>query len=176
MSSEKIDNEEILRLQTLKSYDILDTPKDGAFDRLTRIASQFLNVPIAIISLVDEDRIWFKSIYGANITEIERAPGLCASAILVDGFYTVEHASVDPRTLTNPLIASEMGLEFYAAFPLKTSTGYNLGTFCILDKQPRHLEFFEIAFLKDLRDIVMDFMELKLQARTLVNSFEIEIN
>ncbi|PWS30179.1 GAF domain-containing protein [Pedobacter paludis] len=171
MRPEKVESEEALRLKALKSYKILDTPKDGAFDRFTKIASQFLNVPIAIISLVDEDRIWFKSAHGVDLQETQRAPGLCSSAIMVDGFYTVEHASVDPRTLANPLIASGLGLEFYAAFPLKTSTGYNLGTFCILDKQPRQLEFFEIAFLQDLRDMVMDFMELKLQARTLANSF-----
>ncbi|SER42783.1 GAF domain-containing protein [Pedobacter rhizosphaerae] len=173
---------ESLRLKTLHDYDILDTPKDGAFDSITRIASQFLNVPIAIVSLVDEDRIWFKSVQGLPIEETSKAPGLCASAILFDGYFSIEDIKKDPKALANPLIASHFGLEFYAAFPLRTKEGYNLGTFCIMDRQPRILEPFEISFMSDLRDVVMEIIELKFQASKLSRliydaiSFDLEIN
>lgn len=165
MKIDLMSGRESLRLKTLHDYDILDTPKDGAFDSITRIASQFLNVPIAIVSLVDEDRIWFKSVQGLPIVEITKAPGLCASAILLDGFFSIEDIKKDPSALSNPLIANHFGLEFYAAFPLRTKEGYNLGTFCIMDHQPRLMEPFEIAFMRDLRDTIMEIIELKFQAR-----------
>lgn len=158
-------NEEA-RLEALKRYEILDTPRDGSFDRLTRLASHILNVPIVIVSVVDQDRIWFKSTYGLDVQQIDREPGLCASAILSDELYVVENASVDPRTLANPLVASEFGLKFYAALPLKTFDGFNMGTFCIIDKQPRQLNDTEISMLRDLRDTVMDLLELRLSAKT----------
>jgi len=153
------------RIKVLNKYDILDTPPDGSFDRLTRLAAKLLKVPIAIVSLVDTDRIWFKSRYGVDVQQIERADGLCASSILMDGFYSIEDARLDPRTLSNPLVAGSFGLRFYAAFPLKTRDGFNLGTFCVIDKEPRKLTQEEEGILMDLRDIVMDQMELRLASR-----------
>jgi GAF domain-containing protein len=158
------------RIEELKRYNILDTPPDGSFDRITRLAATLFDVPIAIISLVDTDRIWFKSAYGLNVNQINRDPGLCASAILSDDLYVVDNAATDPRTLANPLVAGEFGLRFYAAAPLQTEGQCNLGTLCIIDKTPRSLTEKEQKILKELSEIVMDEMELRLALRnTVVN-------
>lgn len=153
------------RLGALRRYEILDTPPDGAFDRITSIAAKLLKVPIAIVSLVDNDRIWFKSHYGLKVRQIERSPGLCASAILSKEFYAITDASKDIRSLTNPLVVGEMGLRFYAAAPLQTHDGYNLGTLCVIDKQPRSISEEEKSILTDLATVVIDEMELRLAAR-----------
>ncbi|MDP1777290.1 MAG: SUMF1/EgtB/PvdO family nonheme iron enzyme, partial [Brevundimonas sp.] len=128
---------EALRLDAVRRYDILDTPPDGSFDRLAAIAARRFKTPIAIISIVDNDRIWFKSHHGLNVSEIDRAPGLCASAILSAETYVLTDAKLDPRSLANPLVAGEFGLRFYAAAPLITHDGFNLGTLCVIDFEPR---------------------------------------
>jgi GAF domain-containing protein len=159
------DNEE-KRLAALHRYEVLDTPPDGAFDRITRLASAILDVPIAIVTLVDHDRIWFKSTAGLEgVEQIDRVPGLCASAILSNDVYVVGDAKVDPRTLANPLVASEFGLRFYAAAPLRTGDGYNLGTLCVIDREPRELEPQQLELLSDLAAIVVHELELRLAAR-----------
>jgi len=126
------------RLERLRRYEILDTPPDGAFDRITAIAARFLRVPIALVTLVDRDRIWFKSRYGLDVEQIDREPGLCASAIWQDDVYEIPNTLEDPRTIAHPLVSGPLGLRFYAAAPLKTHDGYNLGTLCIID---RHVSF-----------------------------------
>jgi signal transduction histidine kinase len=154
------------RLAAVRRYEILDTPADGAFERLTAIAARHFRVPIAIISLVDEDRIWFKSARGLEgVSEIPREPGLCASAILQDDVWVVEQADVDPRTLANPLVAGAMGLRFYAGAPLKTAEGHRLGTICVIDQKPRVVTADEAATLADLASVVVDELELRLAAR-----------
>ncbi|QDA58832.1 GAF domain-containing protein [Hymenobacter jejuensis] len=159
---------EAARLNALQRYDILDTPADGTFDRLTLLASKVFNMPIAIISLVDTDRIWFMSHQGLDVQQIDRSPGLCASAILSDDIYIVEDARHDPRTLANPLVASEFGLGFYAAAPLTTHDGHNLGTFCVIDKKQRYLNQDQLVILQDMAAIVMDEIEIRLAARTAI--------
>lgn len=156
------------RIEVLKKYDILDTPADGTFDKITQLASTIFKVPIAIISLVDTDRIWFKSHYGLPINQIDRTPGLCASAILSPDPYIVENAIEDPRTLANPLVAGEFGLRFYAAAALQTEDQYNLGTLCIIDKSPRRFTEAENNILKQLASIVMNEMEIRLSIRETV--------
>jgi GAF domain-containing protein len=158
------------RMEALKRYDILDTPPDGSFDRITKLASTIFDVPIAIISLVDTDRIWFKSVHGLSVKQIDREPGLCASAILSSDVYVIGDASNDPRSLTNPLVAGEFGLRFYAAVPLQTEDQYNLGTLCIIDKKPRTLSEKEQKILKELSDVVLDEMELRLSLRNTVTN------
>jgi GAF domain-containing protein len=154
------------RLAAVRRYEILDTPPDGAFERITRIASLVLDVPIAIVTIVDHDRIWFKSVAGLDgVEQIDRVPGLCASAILSDELYLVRDASVDPRTLANPLVAGELGLRFYAAAPLHTRDGYNLGTMCVIDREPRDLTDDQARVLQDLAALVIDELELRLAAR-----------
>lgn len=155
------------RLAAVQRYDVLDTPPDGAFDRVTRLASTLLDMPIAIVSIVDTDRIWFKSAHGLDgVQEIGRDPGLCASAILSDDPYVVGDAEVDPRTLANPLVAGDFGLRFYAGAPLTTRDGFNLGTLCVIDRQPRQLPPNAEQLLADLASIVVDELELRLAART----------
>ncbi|MBW3592455.1 MAG: GAF domain-containing protein [Actinobacteria bacterium] len=154
------------RLEALRRYGVLDTPPNGAFDRITRLASTLLEMPIAIVSLVDHDRIWFKSSVGIHgVDEIGRDPGLCASAILVDEPWIVDDARNDPRTLANPLVAGEFGLRFYAGSPLRTGDGYNLGTLCVIDRKPRALTQEQVAILDDLAALVIDELELRLAAR-----------
>ncbi|MEO6388123.1 MAG: histidine kinase dimerization/phosphoacceptor domain -containing protein [Croceibacterium sp.] len=159
---------EVARLAAVRRYDILDSPPDGAFDRITALAARRLKVPIAIISIVDEDRIWFKSHYGLPVEQIDREPGLCASAIMGDTPYLIEDARSDPRSLANPLVAGDFGLRFYAAVPLATSDGHNLGTLCVIDKEPRPIDNDQIEDLKDLASIVMDQLELRLSSRDAV--------
>ena len=117
--------EDAERLAAVRRYDILDTPPDGAFDRVTRLAARHFKVPIAIVSIVDHDRIWFKSHHGVDASEIPRSPGLCASAILDNKPWVVTDAKVDVRALANPLVAGDFGLRFYAGVPLHTHDGFN---------------------------------------------------
>lgn len=164
---------ETARLQAVRRYDILDTPPDGAFDRITALASRIFDVPIALVTIVDEDRIWFKSRYGLDgVDEISRDPGLCASAILADAPYIVEEARKDPRTLRNPLVAGDFGLQFYAASPLRTNDGHRLGTLCVIDREPRIFSPRQAEVLQGLSDIVMDEMELRIAALKAIRDAE----
>lgn len=158
-------DKESARMAAVRRFDVLDTPPDGAFDRITALAARRFGVPISIISIVDEDRIWFKSRHGLSVEQIERAPGLCASAILSSAPYLLPDASLDPRSLANPLVAGDFGLRFYVGVPLTTSDGHNLGTLCVIDKEPRPIDHEEIEDLKDLASIVMDQLELRLSAK-----------
>ena len=129
--------DELDRLAALRRYDILDSPPEGAFDRIAALAAHLFNVPMALISLVDADRIWFKSSQGLDLVEIARTSGLCASAILNSQPWVVTHAASDPRTKDNPLVSGDFGLRFYAGAPLTTYDGFPLGTLCVIDKVPR---------------------------------------
>lgn len=154
------------RLRALRRYDILDTPPDGAFDRITALAAGLFSCPISIISMVDTDRIWFKSHHGVEVDEIGRDPGLCASAIVHDGPWVLTDAKNDVRSLANPLVAGEFGLRFYAGVPLTTRDGYKLGTLCVIDKEPREdVSEDQIQQLSALASLVMDEIELRLAAR-----------
>ena len=161
------------RIAAVRRYDVLDTPPDGAFDRITALAARRFGVPISIISIVDEDRIWFKSHHGVPVTEIGRDPGLCASAILSNDPHILTDASVDARSLSNPLVAGDFGLRFYAGVPLTTSDGHNLGTLCIIDKEARPIDQDQIEDLKDLASVVMDQLEMQLAARSAVSRAEL---
>ena len=165
--------QEAQRLAAVRRYDILDTPPDGAFDRVTRIAARIFAVPISIVSIVDADRIWFKSHHGLEVEEIPRGPGLCASAILHDDPWVLTDAKADPRSLANPLVAGDFGLRFYAGVPLRTRDGHNLGTLCVIDREPRPVTEEQIAQLRDLAAIVMDELELRLSAKRSIGELEL---
>lgn len=157
------------RLSVLHNYRILDTPPDGTYDKFTELAAKIFCVPIALVTVVDEDRIWFKSRYGlTGIQQIPRDPGLCSSVICTDDVYIVESARTDIRTLSNPLVASSFGLQFYAAAPLVTHEGFRLGTFCIIDRKPRQMSDAETQLLQTLAALVMYDLELRMQAMALV--------
>ena len=163
---------EAKRLEALKKYDILDTPPDGTYDRIVKLIAKLLDVPIAIVSLVDNDRLWFKSAFGLDVQQLpqEAGKGLCSSAILSNDFYMVEDTSQDPRTCNNPLVTSEPRIRFYAAAPLTTSDNYNLGTVCVLDKRPRTLTEAQQQILTDMAYIVMEQLELRIMSRMAINS------
>lgn len=163
-SSSELALDEALRMDIVRKYAVLDTPPDGAFDRVTAIAARLLGTPIAIVSIVDTDRIWFKSHYGLDANEIPRNPGLCASAILQHGPWLVTDARHDPRTLANPLVTGEFGLQFYLGVPLRTYDGFDLGTLCVLDNKARTVTQEQIDTLTDLASVVMDQLELRLSA------------
>jgi len=160
-----LDNESE-RLEAIRRYDVLDTPPDGAFDRITALAARLFDVPISIISIVDHDRIWFKSHHGLDATEIGRDPGLCASAICQLEPWLVNDAQVDVRTIDNPLVAGELGLRFYFGVPLTTTDGFNLGTLNVIDVEPREVTDAEVETLKDLAAVVVDELEVRLAVRT----------
>lgn len=160
-------------MAAVRRYDILDTPPDGVFDRITAIAARRFDVPISIISIVDHDRIWFKSHHGVPVNQIGRDPGLCASAILSSEPHILGDAKADPRALANPLVAGDFGLRFYVGVPLRTADGYNLGTLCVIDKAPRPIHQEQIDDLKDLASVVMDQLELRIAARQAVSQAQL---
>ncbi len=173
MTSAVVSAAEPARIEAVRRYNILDTPPDGAFDRVTALAAAILRAPISIVSIVDTDRIWFKSHHGLDAQETTRDLGLCASAILQDEPWLVSDAATDPRALANPLVAGEMGLRFYAGVPLKTQDGFNLGTLCVIGMEPRTLTDGEVEILENLAAIVVDELELRLSSRR-VHELEVQ--
>jgi serine/threonine protein kinase len=162
VDAEFIPHNEAERLEAVRRYDVLDTSREGAFDRITTLAARVLNTPISIVSIVDSERIWFKSHYGIELEQIERESGLCASAVYNGEPWVIEDARIDPRALSNSLVAGEFGLQFYAGVPLTTHDGYNLGTLCVLDFEPRKITEEEVMTLIDLGAMVMSELELRI--------------
>ncbi|MFJ7769398.1 PP2C family protein-serine/threonine phosphatase [Streptomyces sp. NPDC097107] len=156
---------EAARIAAVRRYDILDTPPDGAFDRVAAMAARLFDVPVATVTIVDTDRIWFKAAHGLEgVAEIGRDPGLCGSAILRDDAMVIPDTLQDPVAVDNPLVAGEMGVRFYAAAPIITPEGHRLGTVNVLDTRPRAITEEDTATLADLAAIVLDEMELRLSA------------
>lgn len=129
---------EAKRLNALWRYQILDTPPEPTFDRIAEMAATLFQVPMAIVSLVDEDRVWFKSRLGIDADHCARDAWLCSSAIASPGVYYLRDAAHDERAVGHPLVPA-LGIRFYAAAPLRTHDGLNLGTVCVLDQKPREL-------------------------------------
>jgi phosphoserine phosphatase RsbU/P len=169
-------HDEERRMAAVRRYEILDTPPDGSFDNLAALAAKLFDAPIGIVSIVDTDRIWFKARHGVGVDEIDRDPGLCASAILTDDTWVVTDAAVDPRTLANPLVAGDFGLRFYVGHPLTTHDGHNLGTICVIDKEPREVTPEQTQVLRDLAGLVVQQLELRLEARQLVSAYETRLH
>ena len=160
--------EEAARMAAVHRYDLLDTPPDAVFDRITALAARVFAVPMAIMSVVDHDRIWFASHHGLEADQVPRDPGLCASAILNDSPWIIEEARTDPRTRGNPLVAGDFALQFYAGVPLRTPDGYNLGTIAVLGRSPRRITVEEVATLQDLAALVIHELEMRLKVREMV--------
>lgn len=150
------------RLAELRKYDILDTEPEGAFDGMVQVARYICQTPIAAISLVDEQRQWFKAIVGLDVTQTSRDVAFCAHAILQDEPLVVPDAMLDERFADNPLVAGAPDIRFYAGVPLVTSGGHRLGTICVIDRVPRTLEKEQLDAVKTLADSVMAHLELRL--------------
>lgn len=142
------------RLRALRAQAILDTPAEDRFDRLTRLARHMLGVPIALVSLVDSDRQWFKSRQGLDACETGRDISFCGHAILDDAIFEIADASLDPRFAGNPLVTGPPHIRFYAGAPLSSVDGFRVGTLCIIDDKPRRLSAEDRNALRDLADCV----------------------
>ncbi len=154
MKAPDIPDDEPLRLTTLHALNILDTPAEERFDRLTRMANRLFDVPIALVSLVDENRQWFKSCVGLGASETPRSISFCGHAILGSQIFMIEDATQDPRFADNPLVVDEPKIRFYAGCPLRAMDGHKLGTLCIIDRKPRTLSDEDRELLEDLAAMV----------------------
>ncbi len=150
------------RLSVLHHYNILDTLPSSAFDDITELAAQICQTPIALISFVDRDRQWFKSKIGMDVTATPREVSFCAHAILTpDDLFVVEDTLADERFAENPLVTSSPGVRFYAGAPIVTADGYALGTLCVMDQIPRHLNTEQLAALRTLSRLVLNQLDQK---------------
>jgi len=154
MQTPAIPDNETQRLQALRERAILDTPAEERFDRLTRLARNMLGTQIALVSLVDAERQWFKSRQGLDACETGRDISFCGHAILGTDIFHVADARLDPRFADNPLVTGPPHIRFYAGAPLRTDDGYLIGTLCIIDDKPRQLTASELQALRDLADCV----------------------
>ena len=153
--------DERARMAALRAYRILDTDPETGFDDLTLLASQICNTPIALISLIDENRQWFKSRVGVTAQQTSRDIAFCAHAIRQTGLFVVPDTLEDERFRNNPLVASDPRIRFYTGAPLWSREGQALGTLCVLDRQPRTLSDRQIEALEALRRQVMAQLELR---------------
>ena len=153
MKKPDIPPDEQTRLQALRSLEVLNTLPEERFDRLTRMAKRMFGVPIALVSLVDENRQWFKSCIGLDAGETSRDVSFCGHAILGDGVFIIPNALEDNLFADNPLVLGDPKIRFYAGCPLGLN-GHKLGTLCILDQKPRSFEKDDIEALKDLASMV----------------------
>lgn len=158
--------DEVDRLAALQRYEVLDTAPEPAFDRVTRLASQIIGTPIALVSLIDSTRQWFKSRQGLDATETPREQAFCAHAILGRDVFIVPDARQDKRFVDNPLVTDAPKVIFYAGAPLTTADGHRLGTLCVIDHQPRReLSESQRTALSDLAAITVDLLELRRAGR-----------
>lgn len=163
-------NNESKRLKVLWQYDVLDTVPEEVFDDLTDLAAHICEAPIALISLVDENRQWFKSRVGLTVKETSRDISFCAHAILQDGLFLISDATKDPRFKDNPIVIGPPRIRFYAGVPVKSPDGYALGTLCVLDKKPKRLRTEQKRALQVLARHVGTQLELRRHAKELAEA------
>ena len=165
--SAPIPKDETKRLKVLWQYEVLDTVPEELFDDLTELAARICEAPIALLSLVDQSRQWFKSKVGTTLKETSRDISFCAYAILQPELFVVPDATLDERFANNPLVTSEPKIRFYAGAPLITPDGHALGTLCVIDKVPRELGPDQKQALVILARHVVTQLELRRRSREL---------
>jgi GAF domain-containing protein len=153
------------RLAALHHCELLDTVDEEAFDRITRLAQQLFSMPIVLVSLVDAERQWFKSKQGLEASETPRNVSFCGHAILGDEILYVPDSHQDPRFADNPLVTAPPHVRFYAGAPLHSPDGFAIGTLCLIDHQPRHLDAQQLRALRDLADCVENLLLQRQQQR-----------
>jgi len=158
---------EARRLKVLWQYDVLDTVPEEVFDDLTELAARICEAPIALISLIDENRQWFKAKVGVTLNETSRDISFCAHAIKQHDLFIIPDATQDERFANNPLVISDPKIRFYAGAPLITPDGYALGSLCVIDKVPRELRAEQKQALRVLARHVMMQLELRRHAKEL---------
>lgn len=155
MQAAPLPDNEAERLAALYALLILDTPPEQRFDKIVEFASAEFDVPIALLTLVDRARQWFKASTGVDVCETGRDISFCGHAILAPDIMVVPDALEDPRFADNPLVTGEPGIRFYAGAPLVLPSGAALGTLCLIDRRPRTLDAMELGILATLRDLAV---------------------
>jgi len=158
-------SDEGARLTAVQASGLLDTPSEAVFDRLTWLATQVTDCPIALLTLLTSERAWFKSRIGIDAASTPRSWAFCSHAILQDGTFTVADTAQDARFADNPLVTGEPHVRFYGGVPVRDADGHALGTLCVLDREPRRLRDRELKALEELANIAAE----ELRRRTLGN-------
>jgi GAF domain-containing protein len=151
------------RLEALRSLLLLDTKPEERFDRITQFASFEFDVPVALFTLIDEDRQWFKSLVGTDVCSTPRNFSFCGHAILRDELMIVEDALEDERFFDNPLVINPPHVRFYLGAPIVLSTGIRVGTLCLIDFKPRHFDDTDLSIMATLRNMVEDELTQRTQ-------------
>jgi GAF domain-containing protein len=138
------------RLAALRALELLDTPQEERFDRITRTATRLFKVPISLVTLVDEDRQWFKSCFGTDIRETSRDVSFCGHTILRPAPFIIVDASLDLRFADNPMVTGPPHVRFYAGIPIHSTSGHTVGSFCVIDTEPREPTDEDLDGLVDL--------------------------
>ncbi|NKB57640.1 MAG: PAS domain S-box protein [Alphaproteobacteria bacterium] len=163
---------ESARLEALGSFAIIDTEPEEAFDRITRIVSTALDTPMAFVTFVEAERVWFKSAYGAKLSQCERTGAFCTMTITQDTPLVIEDTTRDARFCDNPFVTGPTGIRFYAGAPLQTPKHMSLGSLCVFDTQPRVFGKKELCILEDMAALVVDELELRRATHKALNETE----
>ena len=167
MTNISLPHNEADRLETLRDYQILDTPPAAAFERIACLATRLFAVPIALVAFLDAERQWVKTCVGAEVAQMPRASSFCAHTIQEEQVMVVADATADPRFASNEWVTGPHRVRFYAGAPLRTPNGHNLGALCVIDVKPRSFGDEEKQLLQDLAAMIVDEMELRRVAREL---------
>jgi GAF domain-containing protein len=152
------------RLEAIYGWEILEVPPDS-FEQIAALAARIFEVPYAVVTVVDKERVWFRAHHGLEADSTPRDDGLCNTVVCTGEPLILPDARLHPESLSNPLVAGEFGLRFYAGAPLRTSDGYTLGTLAVMDQQPREVTGKERDVLAGLSELVVREFELRLAAR-----------